>query len=562
MDSIRQSLSRNAGLWLVGLLMVGLTAVFAYAYLAFRREAANTVLERDQELAVLSASRLRSDLEDFGDLLDTAALSRDLVDGDPAAQRAALAAAAPRLAVFDGGVALLDGHGVVRATLPERSDWQGQDWSHQDFFQQLFGETTMFVSDIESDPALGDLVIAVAVPIHGEGNALKGAMAGFFQLGSPAQSAFYASIVRLRLGQAGATAVIDGHGRILYASDPSRVGHYLTAAELPMIENPQIAGAELTRNQAGDEIVAAHSPVPRTNWTLALEDEWEVLTQATRQYRNLLFLAFIAALLLPPLGLTLAGRQRRLRLLEGRPHHEDDAWVRATRDQLHPKVLPVLPGWNLAARGVPGKRSDHEFVDAAILPDGRLMLLIGMVRGRGIQAAMAIASTRTLLRACAQRMKAPEESLRQCNVGLCLEIERPLEVRCTVLHLDPATGWIDYSCAGTPPLREEGPYLLQESSPSGEAMGNTEAIHFETGRAHLDPGGVLVVLGPSMASARAPDGRSFVEQPLAAVLAEERQGIHDLMERILSAFRVFNRRSPLFDPDRTILLLERSRLPE
>jgi phosphoserine phosphatase RsbU/P len=254
-------------------------------------------------------------------------------------------------------------------------------------------------------------------------------------------------------------------------------------------------------------------------------------------------------------------RQRRFRFLEARRPEHDDAWARVARDYLHPKQWPVLPGWNVVGRGLAGKRSEHEFVDSILLPDGRLMLSIGVVRAQGIQAALAITSTRTVLRACGQRLSLPDDSLRQCGTSLCLQFENPVEVRCTVLHLDPRTGWLDFACAGTNPLEAQGDRILQIPTTVGDPMGLTPNADFVVGRVRMEKGNLLIVLGPSMAEARYSTGDVFLQAPLTHILDEERLGLEDLTERIFRGFKDFRARLPLFDPDLTVIALERL-LPE
>jgi hypothetical protein len=315
------------------------------------------------------------------------------------------------------------------------------------------------------------------------------------------------------------------------------------------------------RDRRGKQVVAAHAPVPGTGWTLASLEDWGIVTQSTARYRNILMIAVVAALLLPPLSQVVASRQQRIRFLEMRRPEDDEAWARVMRDQLHPRLLPVLPGWQLLAHGQAGKRREHDFVDAAILPDGRLMLSIGTVLGSGLPAALAIASTRTLLRASGQRLESLEQSLTQCSASLCLQLEPPLPVRCLVIRLDPRSGWLDYACAGASPLGAEGNHVLQWASPSGDAMGAVPEPRIEVGRVHLDPGGLMLVTGQAMAETHDAEGRSFIQEVLSHLLKEDRLGLEDLAHKVQRAFRSFNQSSRHLDPDMTILLLERRPSP-
>jgi sigma-B regulation protein RsbU (phosphoserine phosphatase) len=537
--------------------MAVLMGVVAYTYLAYRQAATDLVLERDEQLTVLSAARLQSDLSDYADLLDFLARSREMVEGGIATQAAALHASEQRLKVFDGGVALLDNRGRVRASLPHRPGLLAHDWSDRDFFQSVFGEAAMAVSDAQLISPEDPLMVVIAVPIRGEGDTFIGALAGMFRLGEPTLSSFYATIVRLRLGQSGSTYVVDGNGRIVYDSESERVGRFVTSSQVSMIA-PPISVARLSQDEAGNDVVAAWAPIPGTGWTLIVEDDWSIVTSSTARYRDVLLLSFLAALLVPPVGLALLSRQSRFRLPELHRTEQDPSWLKTARNHLRPAQLPVLPGWNLVVRQHDGKSTEREFYDASILPDGRLMLAVGKIGAQGIQAALALASIRTLVRSAGQRLANALETLEQCNASLCSQPELSFGVRYLYLLIDPTTGWLEYAAAGSSPPHPRGNHVLQDGPAAGLPLGKQAEPDIEVGTLRLESNQTLVVLGPSMADGLGSDGQSFVQGVLKRVLEEPAAGLQDRAGRILDAFRTFQARSPYFTPDTTVVLLERS----
>src|SRR5690606_30517373 len=79
-------------------------------------------------------------------------------------------------------------------------------------------------SDIVSDGQNGEEVLAVAVPVFSEGNRLRGVLVGFFRLGPTTLNPFYGTLVRLRLDRKGDAHIVDGNGRLIYASDTREAG--------------------------------------------------------------------------------------------------------------------------------------------------------------------------------------------------------------------------------------------------------------------------------------------------------------------------------------------------
>ena len=316
-----------------------LVIVAAYTYLSYQRATSELVIERDRQLAFLSAARLRDELEKFSNELTTVARSPSMTAGDPDSQKLTLQRARNRLMVFDGGVILLDNFGRVRATEPERPEILGQDWADRDFFRRMLAASAPYFSDIVRDGPNNAEVIVMSVPVVGSGGELVGVLAGMFRIGEQTTSSFYASVVRMRLGQSGSTYLLDGAGTILYDSAYSATGSAIQDRGLPY----SIANGDLnalrTRDEVGNDIVAAYAPVPGTRWMLVTEDDWGSLAGAVQRYgRNLLILLGVG-LLLPPIGVALLIRQQQAEMLK-RQHAEQEKRVAGMVQEL---VIPRLP---------------------------------------------------------------------------------------------------------------------------------------------------------------------------------------------------------------------------
>ena len=63
-----------------------------------------------------------------------------------------------------------------------------------------------------------------------------------------------------------------------------------------------------------------------------------------------------------------------------------------------PKEIPDVPGWQIAAHWQPARAVSGDFYDILPFPDGRLGLLIADVSGKGVPAALVMATTCSILR--------------------------------------------------------------------------------------------------------------------------------------------------------------------
>ena len=95
--------------------------------------------------------------------------------------------------------------------------------------------------------------------------------------------------------------------------------------------------------------------------------------------------------------------------------------ARMIQHTLLPKSLPELEGYQIAAYYQSAREVGGDFYDFLRLPDGRLGLIVGDVSGKGVPAAIVMATTRTLLRA-AYHLASPGEILEQVNDALFPDI--------------------------------------------------------------------------------------------------------------------------------------------
>src|ERR687898_1782001 len=80
-----------------------------------------------------------------------------------------------------------------------------------------------------------------------------------------------------------------------------------------------------------------------------------------------------------------------------------------------PKEVPELEGWEISPQYRPAREVGGDFYDFLELPKGRLGILVGDATGKGVPAALVMASARSMLRAVAQSSNSPGHVLRRVN---------------------------------------------------------------------------------------------------------------------------------------------------
>jgi signal transduction histidine kinase len=276
------------------LLLVALTNYFAY-----QQVTQEVVLSRDKELVRLAASEVSASFEEYIDRLYTLARMPKISQGNAQAQQEAIFDFKNQLVLFDGGVYILDNLGKVVAGQPEKPELIGQDWSDRSFFQSMVRGPSLFFSNALSEGPADEKVITIAAPILGDNEEFRGVVAGMFYLDVSAVSPFYGTLIKLRIGRDGTAFLLDANNQVIFSSDADQIGKSFPAQPVLSEANLGQVGAVRTRNPENRDVVAGFSPVPRTPWTLIVEQDWAELVRSSQGYRQFLIILLVLGVLVP-----------------------------------------------------------------------------------------------------------------------------------------------------------------------------------------------------------------------------------------------------------------------
>jgi serine phosphatase RsbU (regulator of sigma subunit) len=198
-------------------------------------------------------------------------------------------------------------------------------------------------------------------------------------------------------------------------------------------------------------------------------------------------------------------------------------------------LLPASPligsGFEVAAHFAPAREISGDFYDWYTLAgERRLAVTLGDVMGKGLPAAILMATVRAALRSAAQ-LGTVEEGVRMAAgvMAAALEVN---QAYVTLFHgiFDAATGELDYIDAGhghARLLRASGTQelLTQRGAPIGLLPDGT----FTPGKVTLNPGDTLVVFSDGLLDLRPDLATKDVPLPVVARKAAHAQETVDLL---------------------------------
>ena len=198
--------------------------------------------------------------------------------------------------------------------------------------------------------------------------------------------------------------------------------------------------------------------------------------------------------------------------------------ARLIQQTLLPQELPALTGWDVTAYYQPARAVGGDFYDFIYFPDGKVGFIVADVTDKGVPAALVMATTRTLLRAAAERLETPGAVLARTNEVLVDEIPPRMFVTCFYAVLDPQTGHLQYANAG-----HDLPYRYTESGveelrATGMPLGLMPGMIYEERETTLAHGEYVLLYSDGLVEAHNPDGDMFSFPRLQALIATHAEG--------------------------------------
>lgn len=223
---------------------------------------------------------------------------------------------------------------------------------------------------------------------------------------------------------------------------------------------------------------------------------------------------------------------------------------------LLPKSIPALPGWQITPYYQPAREVGGDFYDVLQFEDGRLGLIIGDVSGKGVPAALVMATTSTMLRTTVRGIASPGEALAQINDLLIADNPPRMYVTCFYALLDPGIGRLRYANAGHEiPFRRSGDGV-SELRATGMPLGMMPGSRYEEYEAVLFPGDSLLFYTDGLVEAHNPQREMFDYPRLSALIAGYPGG-STLIEFLLSALARFTGDQWEQEDDVTMVVLSR-----
>ena len=231
--------------------------------------------------------------------------------------------------------------------------------------------------------------------------------------------------------------------------------------------------------------------------------------------------------------------------------------------------LAMLPGGifqagSSVACGVtrPANTVGGDFYDILTLSDGRIVLALGDVSGKGSPAALLMALLLAMLRTLADEGLETARLVERLNAQVIRHSPPSRFITLFYGVYDPASGALQFVNAGhLPPLlrRRDGRFeRIGDAAGGGLALGMFERATYDTHEVTIEPGDLLVLFSDGITEAENARGRAFEETGLESVISVNADQDPEAVGRaIIHTVEVYAADAKLAD-DLTALVLKRT----
>ncbi len=369
---------------------------------------------------------------------------------------------------------------------------------------------------------------------------------------------------RVHLGQDAGGRVIAGMATVGFDETPRDedpmlrrgqgiIGHVIATGEAvvapDVAKDPRyIAGRASTRSEIAVPIVGEDGVIGALNLE---SDTLDAFSEADVEFLE--FFATAAAIFIEK---AVVHRE----LVEKHRIEQQLRIAREVQGALLPGSDLAIPGWDCAGLNEPSWEIGGDYYDYLPKPDGRIGLAIADVSGKGVPAALIMATFRAALRAQRPQGAPVEHVASRLNRILLDSMDASRFVTAVYGLLDPGTATFTYvNCGHVPPIILRGGRAAEPLASSGPALGMWADVPFAPGRVTLDPGDILVFYTDGVIEAMDASGEPFGDGRLADVLLANRdEPARRMVRAVVEATRAFAARTG-FEDDFTIVVLKRDR---
>ena len=258
------------------------------------------------------------------------------------------------------------------------------------------------------------------------------------------------------------------------------------------------------------------------------------------------------------IGLALENAQMHREIVEKRKMERELVLAREIQENFYPNIPEHYSGVEICASSEMCEAVGGDYIGYFPFEDGRFLVILGDVSGKGIGAALVMSSLHAACRALVRHVHAIEDVTRVLNETFVETTSAGVFVTLLIMLVDPIMGRVHYIRAGhNPPLSISGSgnAILYDGAGS-PPVGLFQHLQFKREIANIDAGTVIVIYTDGVSEAENQNDDQFgVDRLTEVVTAARSSSATQIHSKIRNALKDFVGDEPTHD-DSTLIVLK------
>lgn len=232
------------------------------------------------------------------------------------------------------------------------------------------------------------------------------------------------------------------------------------------------------------------------------------------------------------------------------------------QQRFQPSAPPQLENYELQGISFACYEIGGDYYDFIPRHDGKMLIALGDVSGKGTAAALLMSSLHAAIHAQAMARSPLPEMVTAVNEYLASNTPSNRFITFFVAELDAENGELSYINAGhNPPLVGRADGSVDELDSGGFPLGIMPNAEFELGKMKLAPGEAVIVFSDGVSEAENTNGEEFGVERLSEVVKKHiGRSAAGLRDKIESSLSEFTGTAPAND-DITLVIVKRKQPP-
>lgn len=208
--------------------------------------------------------------------------------------------------------------------------------------------------------------------------------------------------------------------------------------------------------------------------------------------------------------------------IENERLHQEIETAASIQKRIIPQTLPNIKGYDLAGINIPSLEIGGDYYDVTKLKDGKYLLIIADVAGKGVASGLLVNTLNASLNAYVENEFTLTEVAGFLNKIIYNASTPEKYITCFIAILEPDSGVIEYLNAGHNPIFYSSKRKIIKLDKGGLALGMLDfELPYESSFINIEPGEKILFYTDGITEAMNENGEEFSDENLESFFLNE-----------------------------------------